>query len=113
LKKAIHHELVAAPQENAVLYTNVTIFCREAILGLNSAEASLSPKDDGLDEVNEAILLALSDEPSSSGLSAQQIARRICAPKGPIYRRLVDSLYFTLRHLHWVPHKLSDSQKAS
>jgi hypothetical protein len=113
LKKAIHHELVAAPQENAVLYTSVTIFCTEMILGLNSAEASSSPKDDGLDDVNEAILLVLSDQSFSSGPSAQQIARIICVPKGSECHRLVDSLHFTLRHLHWAAHKLSESQKAS
>jgi hypothetical protein len=35
-------------------------------LGLNSEEASSSPKDDDLDEVNETILLALFDELFSS-----------------------------------------------
>jgi hypothetical protein len=35
-------------------------------LGLNSEETSSSPKDDDLDEIHEAILLALSDEPFSS-----------------------------------------------
>jgi hypothetical protein len=61
-KKAIYHELVALLQENAVSYSNVTRFRREAILGLNSEETSSSPGDDDLDEVNEPILLALSDE---------------------------------------------------
>jgi carbamoylphosphate synthase small subunit len=53
-EKVIHHELVAVLQENAVSYlsmTRVTRFSREAILDLNSDEASSSPKDDGLDEV--------------------------------------------------------------
>jgi hypothetical protein len=69
--------------------------CKEAIFGLNSEEALSSPKGDGLDEVNEAILLALSREPFSSVL---QIARRICVPKRTISRRLVDSLHLTIRH---------------
>jgi hypothetical protein len=56
----------------------VTWFCKEAILGLNSEDASSSPKDDGLDQVNEVIFLILSDEPSSS---VRQIARTICVPK--------------------------------
>jgi hypothetical protein len=55
-KKAIQHELVAVLQENAVSYSIVTIFCREAIFGLNLEDALSSPKDDGLDEVKEAIL---------------------------------------------------------
>jgi hypothetical protein len=53
-------------QENAVSYSSVTRFCREAILGLNSEEASSLLKHDGLDEMNEAILLALFDEFFSS-----------------------------------------------
>jgi hypothetical protein len=48
-KKAIHHELVAVLQQNAVSYSSVTRFCREEILDLNSEEASraTSPKNDG------------------------------------------------------------------
>jgi hypothetical protein len=65
-KKAIYRELVAVLYQNAVSDSSVTRFSREAILGLNSEETSSSPKDDNLDEVNKAILLALSDEPSSS-----------------------------------------------
>jgi hypothetical protein len=108
LKKVIHHKLVAVLQENVVWYSNVTRVCKEIILGLNSEETSSSPRDGGLDEMNEAILLALSDNPFSS---IQQIARRICVPKNTVYHRFVDSLHFTLRYLHCVPHKLSDSQK--
>jgi hypothetical protein len=70
-------------------------FCRETILGPNSEKAVLSCKDDGLDEVNEAILLALSDEPFCSG---PQISRRISVPESTAYCPLVDSLHFTVRH---------------
>jgi hypothetical protein len=67
-------------------------------LGLNSEEASSPSKDDGLDEVNEAILLALSDEPFSSVPPVRQIARKTCVPKGTAYGRLVDSLHFPVRY---------------
>jgi hypothetical protein len=73
-KTDIHDKLVAALQENAVSYSSVTRFYREAILGLNSGEISSSPKDDGLDEVNQEILLALYDESFSSVPSVEQIA---------------------------------------
>jgi hypothetical protein len=66
LEKVIHRELVALLQEHALSYSSVTIVSREAILGLNSKEASSSPKDDCLDAVKEAIMLALSDESFSS-----------------------------------------------
>jgi hypothetical protein len=95
-------------QENAVSCLIVRRFCKKVILSLNSKEASSSHKNDFLDKVNEAILLALSDEPCTSVL---QIARRISIPKSIIYLWLVDSLYFTVSHIYWVSHKLSDSQK--
>jgi hypothetical protein len=84
LKQAIiHHEPVAVLQENAVSYSSVTRFCRQALSGLNSEEASSSPKDHRLDEVIEAGLLALSDESFSSVPSVRQTARRISVPKAP------------------------------
>jgi hypothetical protein len=70
----------------------------EGILGLNSEEASSLPKDDDLDEVNEAIMLALFDELFSSVCSVRQMACRISVPKSTGYRQLVDSLHFTVRH---------------
>jgi hypothetical protein len=78
----------------------VTRFSRDAILGLDSEEASSSPKDanDGLNEVNEAILLAFSDERFSSVYYVSRIAGRIYLPRSTAYRRLVDSLHFTVRH---------------
>jgi hypothetical protein len=42
-KQLIHHELVVVLEENDVSYSDVTRFCRGAILGLNSEETSSSP----------------------------------------------------------------------
>jgi hypothetical protein len=39
-KKAIPHEFVVLLQGNAISYSSVTRFCREARLGLNSEEVS-------------------------------------------------------------------------
>jgi hypothetical protein len=64
-----------------VLDCDEILFYREVILDLSSVEASLSPTNDGLDEMNEAILLALSDEPFSF---VWQILGRICPPKGTV-----------------------------
>jgi hypothetical protein len=60
-KRVIHHELVMVLQENVVSHSSVTKFCREANLGLNSEEISLSPKEVSIDEANEAVLLTLSE----------------------------------------------------
>jgi hypothetical protein len=63
------------------------------------------PKNDDLDavnevnEVNEVILLALSGESS-----VWLMAGRMCVPKSTVDRRLVDSLHFPARYLHWIPH---------
>jgi hypothetical protein len=98
-KKAIHHEFVAVLQENAVLSSSERRF--DSVERLFWAwirkrpHQPSSPKDDGLDEMNEAILLALSDESFSS---VRQIARKICVPKRTVYRRFVNSLHFTVRH---------------
>jgi hypothetical protein len=99
-KKTIYHEFVVVLQENTVSYssvTSVTRFCKEAILGPNSEEVSLSPKDDGLDEMNKVILLALSDKPLSF---VRQIVRKISVSKSTIYCQIVNSLRFTVRNLH-------------
>jgi hypothetical protein len=97
LEKDIHHDLVAMLQENPVSYSRVARLCNEAIVGLDSEEVSSSPKDDGLDqvnEVNEAILLVLSDEPFSS---IRQIARKICVPKSCI-RAISSACRFSAIH---------------
>jgi hypothetical protein len=64
-----------------VLECDEILFCREAILGLNSKEISSSPKDNDLDEMNRAILLALSDESFSSGgqiMRAERVGQIPC-----------------------------------
>jgi hypothetical protein len=71
-----------APREcRLLLECDEILFCREAILALNSEGASSSLKDDDHDEVNEAIQLGLSDESFSSVSSVREIARWICVLK--------------------------------
>jgi hypothetical protein len=106
--KVIHYEFVAVPHENDVSYSITTKFCRQVISVLNSEATSSSLQGHRLDELNKVILLALSDGPRSS---LWQIVCRICLSRSIGYRRLVDSLHFTLIHLHWVSYKLSESQK--
>jgi hypothetical protein len=64
--KVIHYELVVVPYENDISHSIVRKFYREAISSLNSEGTSSSMQDNGLDEVNKVIILALSDEPCSS-----------------------------------------------
>jgi hypothetical protein len=62
-----------------------------------------------LRNANEAILLVLSDESFSSVPSVRQITGMICVLNSTVYRRLVDSLHFAIRHqTSEIRHQTSD-----
>jgi hypothetical protein len=67
---AIHHELVAILQEHALSHLNATRFYSTGRLFWvwirKRPHQPSSPRDDGVDEMNEVILLALSDDTFSS-----------------------------------------------
>jgi hypothetical protein len=86
------------------------IFCKKVILGQNSEEILSSPKDDDLDEMKEAILLALSDEPI---FSVRQLVCMICVPKGCTNCISSACRLSTFRsQIHGVSHELADTQKS-
>ena len=105
---AIHEDLVRTLGTDAVAYSTVTKYARTAHFGpmkdrppSESADAQTSP-------VDEAILTALAEHPFSS---IRELSRRTCLPRSTVHRHLVQSLRFTIRHLRWVPHFLTDDQK--
>jgi hypothetical protein len=63
----------------------------------------------GLDDSDEAILSALDENPFAS---VHQLSPRTHIPTTTVYRRRTESLGFTARHLRWVPHALSEEQRA-
>jgi hypothetical protein len=58
----------------------------------------------------EAVPQYLEELPFSS---VQQFARATYRPTTNVCRRISERLGFAARHLHWVPHHLSDDQKAA
>jgi hypothetical protein len=58
--------------------------------------------------VDAAILKALTDNPFAS---VPELSRLTYLSRSIVHRRLMESLGFTVRHLHWIHHRLSDDQK--
>jgi AraC-like DNA-binding protein len=72
-------------------------------------EKEICDHDQPLDEVDEAILKAFADESFSS---VRELSRHTCLSRTTVHRNFTCSLGFTVRHLRWVPHRLSPGQKA-
>jgi hypothetical protein len=104
----IHDSLVATLGPNAVAYSRVTRYLREAQPG--TAEVTLRPEPSSphLDDSDRVILAALDGKSFSS---MREFARAIHIPPATIYRRLTKLLGCVRRPLRWVPHRLSDAQK--
>jgi hypothetical protein len=60
------------------------------------------------DVVDNAILEALDQIPFAS---MRELAKTTCIPCTTVSRRLTESLGFVVKHLHWVPHSLTDAQR--
>jgi hypothetical protein len=46
--------------------------------------------------------------PEAPFLSLHQIAKRVMMSKSTVCRHLTGGMWWTLKHLRWVPHKLTD-----
>jgi hypothetical protein len=103
--QAIHSELVAMLGSDAIASSTATKYPRQwqfpAIPCQPSEESPTTIIDD-------AILDALNKQPFSS---IQELAKFICILTTPIHRHLTRSLGFVVKHLHWVPHSLTETQK--
>jgi hypothetical protein len=58
--------------------------------------------------IGQAILDALEQYPFSS---IQELAGFTCIPTAAVHRLLTQSLGFVIKHLRWVPHTLTHTQK--
>jgi hypothetical protein len=105
---AIHKELAATLGAEAVSYPSVTGDIRDARLSPYTHPVTFSEPDPAHDDSNEAILLALAEQPFAS---VRQLAGLAHLPRSTDHRRLTQSLSFRVRHLRWVPHILSASQE--
>jgi hypothetical protein len=90
-------------------YSSITHSLREAKFPFSTEEASDAEERKPIDDADESILSALG---KSASASVRQLSRLTHLPLTIVCRRLTQSLRFTARYLHSVPHALSDTQKA-
>jgi hypothetical protein len=62
-----------------------------------------------VDPVEAAILKALADGPF---LAVRELAGLTCLPRSTAHGDLPEPLCSTVRHLRWIPHHLSEDQRA-
>jgi hypothetical protein len=105
----IHRDLTEILGSNAVSYSTVTRFIRMMSCTDVTDVDEIHGGPKSINETDEAILKALSDESFSS---VRELARHTCLSKTTIHRHLTLSLGFTVRHLRWMPHHLSNDQKS-
>jgi hypothetical protein len=108
--RVIHDDLVATLGEKAIADSTVTKYVREAQTGLDDATALPEEISPHIDDSEEAVLRALEELPFSS---VRQLSRATHLPATTVDRRLAEKLGFAARHLRWVPHILSEAQKAA
>jgi hypothetical protein len=103
-----HNDLVATPKGEAKFYSTVTYYLRKpSFSSPKTPQASESPNPI-LNESDEALLLALSEQPFAS---VRQLARRTSQHPSTVHNHLTHKLGFTVRHFRWVPHLLLEADK--
>jgi hypothetical protein len=96
--REIHDDIVAILEPDAVSYSLVTRYLREARFPPSKPEPELHPADvqRDLDDSDQAILATLEDNPFAS---VPQLSRLTHLHSTTIYRRLTELLGFVARHL--------------
>jgi hypothetical protein len=107
--REIHNDIVATIGPDAMSYSSVTRYLREARSPPSKPEPHQADVQRDLDDLNQAILAALQD---SLFASVRQLSQLTHLPSTTVCRRLTQSPGFVVRHLRWVLHALSDAQRA-
>jgi hypothetical protein len=111
---AIDGDLVWTLGKDAMAYSTVTKYIRNA--QFSGRKETTSPEAPGVERspVDEAILTDLAEFPFPFS-SVRELSRRICLPRSTVHphlhQNLTQSLRFTVRHLRWVLHLLTAEQK--
>jgi hypothetical protein len=102
---AIHKELVQILGPDAIAYS--TVICH---LRASRWTAQTEQRDSDLppDVVDNAILESFDQTPFAS---VHELVKATCIPCTTVWRRLRECLGFIVKHLHWVPHSLTDAQR--
>jgi transcriptional regulator of acetoin/glycerol metabolism len=87
----IDNGLVATLGSDAKVYSSVTRFFHEAKFPWPNPPTTFSRENPSLDDSNEAILLALTEQPFAS---VRQLSRLTQMSRSTVYRRLTQTLEF-------------------
>jgi hypothetical protein len=94
--------------EDAVSYSSMTYYLRDAVFTCSNPPASLSEPQAEFDDCDHAILLALAEQTFAS---LRELSRLTHLLRTTVHRRLTKSLGFRVHHLGWVPNFFSHFQK--
>jgi hypothetical protein len=103
-----HGAKTSYPCAPALSSSLITRDLREARFPPSQPERHPADVQKDLDDSDQDILAALEDSPVAS---VRQLSQLIHLLSTTVYRRLTQSLGFVARHLRWVPHALSNTQK--
>jgi hypothetical protein len=106
--REIHDDIVATLGPDAVSYSSVTRYLREARFPPSKPEPHPVDSQRDLDDSNQVFLVALEDHTFAS---VRQPSRLTHLSSTTVYCRLTQLLGFVAHHLRWVPQALSDAQK--
>jgi hypothetical protein len=106
----IFEDLVATLGTEATGCPSITRYPREAKFATSNPEVIFAEPIREHDNYSQTILLAFDEQPFAS---VRQLARLTHLPRTALHRRLPQLLGFSVRHLSWVPHRLSDAQKSN
>jgi hypothetical protein len=105
---AIHEDLVRTSGKEAVAYSTVAKYFRNAQFAPKTEAVTPESAEDRHDPVDEAISAALGEHPFSS---VRELSRLTCLGSLTVHRHLTQSLRFGVRHLRLVPHFLTAERK--
>jgi hypothetical protein len=95
-EREIHDDIVATLGPDAVSYSSVIKYLREARFPPSKPELHPADVQRDLDDSNQTILVALEGRPFAS---VQQLSQLTHLPSTSVDRRLAQSLGFVARHL--------------
>jgi hypothetical protein len=104
----ITHEINGVLGKNTISDSTVRKYARMLALSAKEADTHIAPKSKGNFSLHDYIVLVFSEE---LFLSVRQIAKKVMMPKSTAYRHLTQIMKWKLRHLKWVPHSLTESEK--
>jgi hypothetical protein len=107
---AITHEINRVLGENTIIDSLVGKYVREFICGPNDKDSFIVPQIVGDFTLDDRIASVLAEAPF---LSLRQVAKRVMMSKSSVYHHLTSGMRWRLKHPRWIPHRLTDAEKAT